>query len=106
MSDIRSTTSPPRTSATRTRAPSSPDQPIRPVQLEHAVEADRRRSLQADLNAAEERLRLATPADTEPDLQEIVEEVERSGNELLRTLHPVTSRVRLLIDPTHVDEQA
>jgi len=102
---IRSTTTPPLArEATERPRPASP-QAVAPVYLERETEADRRRSLREELEAAEERLPQAETLDQSHDVGEVLEELERLGSDALRVLHPINASVRRLVDRTHIDEQ-
>ncbi|MBI2307951.1 MAG: hypothetical protein HYU78_11685 [Rhodocyclales bacterium] len=106
MSPIRSTTSPSLPLDARDRPRRTSRVAVPPVQLEPEVEADRRRSLQEDLDAAEEHLPLAEASNQEPEVQNVVDELERLGADALRVLQPIDPKVHRLLDSGHVDEQA
>lgn len=106
MSPIRSTTSPSLPLAAPDRPRRTSRAAVQPVHLEREVEADRRRSLQEDLDAAEARLPLAEAGDPEAGVQSVVEELERLGADALQVLQPIDPKVRQLVEPGHVDEQA
>lgn len=106
MTPIRSTTSPSLPLEARDRPRRTSRAAVQPVHLEREVEADRRRSLQEDLDAAEEHLPLAEASDQEPGVQDVVVELERLGADALRVLQPIDPKVQRLIDGGHVDEQA
>lgn len=105
MPGIRPTTSPalPLEAADR-RRPSSRTA-VTPVHLEREVEADRRRSLREELEAAEEHLPMSS-GEPEADVHEVVEELGRLGPEALRVLQPIGPEARRLAEGPHVDEQA
>ncbi|HEX5802917.1 MAG TPA: hypothetical protein VFY24_07810, partial [Azospira sp.] len=102
---IRSTTSTPLPLAARDRPRPGSRAAVQPVFLEREVEADRRRSLQEDLDAVEEHLPLAEASEHEVGVQEVVEELERLGTDALRLLQPIDPKVARLAEGGHIDEQ-
>lgn len=115
MTPIRATTSPPLPLAARDRPRPGARPAVQPVRLEREVEADRRRSLREELDAADEHVPTDAPEFTEaaadPATQlaaahELAGELERLGGDALRLLQPLPPEVRQLADGTHVDEQA
>jgi hypothetical protein len=105
MSAIRSTTASQsvRDVADRPRvlSPTAP-QPVDPA---HEVEADRRRSLKEELQAAEERVPTLAPEEALVETRDVVEELGRLGSEAVRVLQPLNEKARRLAED-HVDEQA
>lgn len=105
MTSIRPTS--PSAPIARVRAHPSPVAATPPVFFEPDVEADRRRSLQEDLDAGEERVPvLVEDDDAAAGAHALAGELERLGDAALRLLHPVVPEVWRLIDGTHVDERA
>lgn len=105
MTTIRSTTSPPLPLAARDRPRPGSRTAVQAVFLEREVEADRRRSLQEDLDAVEEHLPPAEANEHETGVHEVVEELERLGAEALRLLQPIDPKVARLAEGGHIDEQ-
>lgn len=112
MTPIRATTSPPLPLETRDRPRPGSRPAVQPVRLEREVEADRRRSLREELDAADEHVPTdaaefaADPATQLAAAHELAGELERLGGDALRLLQPLSPEVRQLADGTHVDEQA
>lgn len=106
MTPIRPTTSPPPSYKAADRPQRASRTAVLPVQLEREVEADRRRSVREELDAAEERLPFADADPQEPDVQDVVDQLGRLGDEALRLLQPIGPDVRRLVDGGHIDEQA
>jgi hypothetical protein len=106
MPGIRPTTSPALPLETADRRRPSSRMAVTPVHLEREVEADRRRSLREELEAAEEHLPQSSSGEPEADAHEVVEELGRLGTEALRVLQPIGPEARRLAHGPHIDEQA
>lgn len=107
MSAIRPTTSPPPSSYAAPERPRRESRvAVQPVQLEREVEADRRRSLREELDAADERRPLADGDAAAPGVEQLVAQIGLLGEDALRVLQPIAPEVRRLVEPDHVDEQA
>ena len=70
------------------------------------VDADRRRSVREELDAAEERFPTVAPDDVQADAHEVVEAINRLGSDAARVLQTVDVRALELALPGHVDEKA
>ena len=103
MPSVRSTTAPPPVRDAAASAAAASRDAVRAVAGSDAVDADRRRSVREELNAAEEHRPLALPDGAEADVHDVVEAIGKLGPEALRVLQP-TEQVRRLAE-TGVDEQ-
>lgn len=79
---------------------------VRPVEAPGATEADRERSLQEEIAAAEEHLPTDPGEEAGPDPQGVVEDLTRLGAGVSRLLNPLSSRARELAQAGSVDEEA
>lgn len=105
MPSIRATTLPLFGRDATEREPAASRDAVRPVGGGDLVDADRRRSLREELDAAEEHLPMAEPSEAEADVQEVVATIGRLGPEALRVLQPPSEVIRRLTE-RGVDEQA
>ena len=106
MSAIRSTSSPPVVTDATDRHRLSSRNAVQPGYLEREIDPDRRRSLQEELDAAEERFPADFSEDAVVDAHEVIEELGRLGGEAVRLLKPLDTKALRLAGEDHVDEQA
>ncbi|MFA7292346.1 MAG: hypothetical protein WC023_08865 [Rhodocyclaceae bacterium] len=106
MSTIRSTTAPSVAIDATDRHRLTSRTAVQPVYLEREIDADRRRSLREELDAAEERFSTAAPEDALVDTQDVLEALSRLGGEAANLLKPINTAALRLVGEDHVDEQA
>ena len=79
---------------------------VKPVAGSGGIDADRRRSMREELDAAEERFPTDVSAGASVETQGVVDELNRLGSAALRVLQPINEKALRLVEPDHVDEQA
>lgn len=79
---------------------------VRPVSGADAADADRRRSLQEELQAAEEHRPQAIPDALGVETKEVLEELSRLGPEAVNVLQPLSAAAMKLVQPERIDEEA
>ena len=79
---------------------------LQPVGGVEGADADRRRSVREELNAAEERFPTFVPGDAPADTQEVVEAIGRLGGDAAKVLQPIGEWARKLVRPGRIDEKA
>jgi len=106
MTPVRMTTKPQQTLERPDGTPAVRRNELSPVGGVEGADADRRRSVREELDAAEERFPTVAPDDVQADAHELVEAINRLGCDAARVLQPVDARALKLILPGHVDEKA
>jgi hypothetical protein len=106
MSAIRSTTAAQAVREASDRPRAASRTAPQPVGLAHEADADRRRSLNEELLAAEDRFPTFAPEDAMVETRDVVEELGRMGSEAVRVLQPLNEKAMRLINRDQVDEQA
>ena len=80
--------------------------PVSGADAADAADADRRRSLQEELQAAEEHRPLAIPDALGVETKEVLEELSRLGPEAVNVLQPLSAAAMKLVQPERIDEEA
>ena len=106
MTPIRMTTKPQQTLERPDGTPAVRRNELAPVSGVEGTDADRRRSVREELDAAEERFPTVAPAEAQADAHDVVEAIGRLGGEASKVLQPVDVRALKLVLPGHVDEKA
>lgn len=106
MSAIRATTAQQAIRDATDRPPVASRTALQPVSLTRELEADRRRSLNEELLAAEERFPTFAPEEAMAEAKDVVEELGRLGSEAVHVLQPLNEKAMRLLNPDQVDEQA
>ncbi|HMZ56220.1 MAG TPA: hypothetical protein PLT48_15305 [Nitrospira sp.] len=106
MNSVRMTTKPQQVLERPDGAPAVRRNELSPVGGVEGADADRRRSVREELDAAEERFPTVASDDAQADAHEVVEAIGRLGSDAARVLQPVDVRALNLVLPGHVDEKA
>jgi hypothetical protein len=106
MTPVRMTTKPQQALERSDGTPVPRRNELRPVGGVEGVDADRRRSVREELDAAEERFPTVALDDVQADAHEVVEAINRLGSDAARVLQTVDVRALELALPGHVDEKA
>ena len=106
MTPVRMTTKPQQTLERPDGTPAIRRNELVPVAGIDGVDADRRRSVREELDAAEERFPTVAPDEAQADAHEVVEAIGRLGSDAAKVLQPVDVRALNLVLPGHVDEKA